>query len=218
MQQRLENVAEHVSCGPVLDLGAGTGWITMHLSRWGHSVTAVDYSGEARAIFEENMRSVGLDITIAPADITALEFPEATFGSVVCYSVLEHIPDVQKAVNELARVTKPGGTVIAGVPNAWGLYSLLNDREPRRGFRRRPGSDVRCYHEQLHAPAWWKRTLERQFVVTGVIKLETFTPLLAKLWGYEKTAAWSVRDVRLADHLPRIMASDVIYICRKPGF
>jgi len=161
------------------------------------------------------MKQVGLDLTIAPGDITDLQFEDAQFGSVICYSVLEHIPDVVKAVDELARVIRPGGTAIVGIPNAWGSYSLLNDRSPKKGFRRRPGSDVRCYHEQLHGPGWWERLLATRFTVEKSINLEVITPVLAKLWGYERPAAWTVRDVRWAPRLPRAIASDIVYICHR---
>lgn len=213
--KRLEIAHDYATQDPVLDLGAGTGWITMHLARWGRQVVAADYSTEARAVFDHNMRQVGLDLDIAPGDITDLQFDDGQFGSVICYSVLEHIPDVHRAVDELARVIRPGGVAVVGVPNAWGTYSLLNDRSPKKGFQRRPGSDVRCYHEQLHGPRWWQRTLERRFIVRKSINLEVLTPLLAKLWGYQRPAGWTQTDVRWADRLPRAIASDVIYVCEK---
>ena len=45
------------------------------------------------------------------ADITALEDPEASFDLVWCSRVVHHLPDMLAGVRELARVTKPGGTV-----------------------------------------------------------------------------------------------------------
>jgi SAM-dependent methyltransferase len=213
--RRLEIAYEYATQEPILDLGAGTGWMTMHLAKWGRKVTAADYSDDARTVFEHNMRQVDLHIGIASGDITDLRFEDGQFGSVICYSVLEHIADVRRAVDELARVIRPGGVAIVGVPNAWGSYSLLNDRAPKRGFRRRPGTDVRCYHEQLHGPRWWEKILSTRFEVDRSINLEVITPVLAKLWGYERPAAWTVRDVRWAERLPRAIASDVVYVCKK---
>lgn len=50
------------------------------------------------------------------ADICALPFNENTYDLILCNHVLEHIPDDLKAMSELHRVLKKGGTLIAQVP------------------------------------------------------------------------------------------------------
>lgn len=50
------------------------------------------------------------------ADICNLPFDENTFDFILCNHVLEHIPDDRKAMEELHRVLKKGGTLIAQVP------------------------------------------------------------------------------------------------------
>ena len=50
------------------------------------------------------------------ADICDLPFKDATFDLILCNHVLEHIPDDLKAMEELYRVLKKGGTLIAQVP------------------------------------------------------------------------------------------------------
>ena len=49
-------------------------------------------------------------------DITDMQFPSNYFDCVICYHVLEHIPDDQKAMEEIFRVLKPGGWAILQVP------------------------------------------------------------------------------------------------------
>ena len=49
-------------------------------------------------------------------DIHALGFPDGHFNSVVCWSVLEHVPDPQLAIAEMRRVLKPGGSIWIQVP------------------------------------------------------------------------------------------------------
>lgn len=56
-----------------------------------------------------------LDVDVR-ADITRLPFADATFDLVVCYHVLEHIPDDRRAIAELARVLAPGGVALVQVP------------------------------------------------------------------------------------------------------
>ncbi|MGB3591834.1 MAG: methyltransferase domain-containing protein [Nonlabens sp.] len=56
------------------------------------------------------------------ADICNLPFHDNTYDYILCNHVLEHIPDDRKAMKELYRVLKPGGTAILQIP-------LDNDRE-----------------------------------------------------------------------------------------
>ena len=45
-------------------------------------------------------------------DAQEMPFADATYSTILCTEVLEHIPDPQKAVDEMYRVLKPGGTLI----------------------------------------------------------------------------------------------------------
>jgi SAM-dependent methyltransferase len=49
-------------------------------------------------------------------DIQALDFPDDTFAAAVCWSVLEHVPDPQRAVGELRRALRPGGLIWVQLP------------------------------------------------------------------------------------------------------
>jgi SAM-dependent methyltransferase len=49
-------------------------------------------------------------------DITRISLTDNQFDCVICYHVLEHIPDDQKAMRELFRVLKPGGWAILQSP------------------------------------------------------------------------------------------------------
>jgi SAM-dependent methyltransferase len=62
-------------------------------------------------------------------DATALAFPSASFDRVVSMHTIEHIPDLQAALVEMARVLKPGGKMVHVYP--W---------EPIRGYSAAPGA------------------------------------------------------------------------------
>jgi SAM-dependent methyltransferase len=49
-------------------------------------------------------------------DLTHLTFPSAKFDAIMCFEVLEHIPDYMAALRELSRVLKPGGRLVMTVP------------------------------------------------------------------------------------------------------
>ena len=61
------------------------------------------------------------------ADICALPFEDETCDLILCNHVLEHIPDDHKAMSELYRVLKKGGTLIAQVPLEEGRLKSFED-------------------------------------------------------------------------------------------
>lgn len=61
------------------------------------------------------------------ADICDLPFTDNEFDFIICNHVLEHIPDGTKAMQELYRILKPGGTAILQVPYKAGLETTFED-------------------------------------------------------------------------------------------
>jgi hypothetical protein len=49
-------------------------------------------------------------------DITKLTFPDASFAAVMCFEVLEHVPDYRAGLSEISRVIRPGGKLVMTVP------------------------------------------------------------------------------------------------------
>jgi ubiquinone/menaquinone biosynthesis C-methylase UbiE len=93
----------------VLDAGAGTGAAGAVLDRAGATVVAVD--------LETSMLSAGLRrrrLSVA-GDVTVLPFGNVAFDAVVAAFVLNHLADPASGLREFARVTRPGGLVLASV-------------------------------------------------------------------------------------------------------
>lgn len=61
------------------------------------------------------------------ADGLALPFAAASFDSVLCNEVLEHVPEPARLFAEAARVLKPGGTLVLTTPQTWGLHEEPHD-------------------------------------------------------------------------------------------
>lgn len=57
------------------------------------------------------------------ADIQQLPFKDGSLEAILCLSVLEHVEDPFRAVRELYRVLKPGGTVLVSVPFIWPYHA-----------------------------------------------------------------------------------------------
>ncbi len=105
---------------PVVDLGAGPGFLCEELLRRGHTVRALDGSeatvARARARLEGRSGFLGADV--APLD--ALPLADASTGTLFLVEVLEHlVPDERERVlAEVGRVLRPGGSFVVTTPNA----------------------------------------------------------------------------------------------------
>ena len=214
LRRRLEIAHAH-ACSPVLEVGAGSGWLAIHLANWGHDVTSCDLDAGARAVFARNARAAGLDLEVVAADATSLPYADSSFASAFGFSVLEHVRELDAALSEFHRILREEGKLIVGVPNAFGTFSLIYDHNPRQLFKRTRRGDITKDHEHLHGPQWWRRRLSRYFTIEHVVKLEVLAPVLARIWGYERTTRWTRADCGIANALPAAVASDVIFVARR---
>lgn len=111
-----------------LDFGAGTGNLTEKLLELGAEVHAVDVSVEMLQQIERNHPSavqVGRLQTQTLNGSFPLPFPDRSFAFVAAYSVLHHVPDYLRAVDELARLVAVGGVLY--------IDHELNDEHWRSG-------------------------------------------------------------------------------------
>ena len=100
-------------CRRILDAGCGNGRYSHFLLRHADAealLTAFDLSP---GMLERARRRPGsARISHTVADLTRLPYAEASFDAVVCGWVLEHLPDPQPGLRELARVLRPGGKLL----------------------------------------------------------------------------------------------------------
>jgi SAM-dependent methyltransferase len=106
-----------------LEIGAGTGYFTLNLLRAGMiaEATCSDISPGMLAALRANAERLGLEVRTEQVDAERLPFADASFDLVLGHAVLHHIPDLERAFAEFARVLAPGGTVLfAGEPSRYG--------------------------------------------------------------------------------------------------
>jgi ubiquinone/menaquinone biosynthesis C-methylase UbiE len=104
-------VAELPPDKPCLEIGIGTGRIALPLMSRGVRIVGIDLSLEMlRKLLDKARRSAP---PLAIADATRLPFASRTFGSAIAAHVLHLIPNWRSAVDELTRVVRPGGVLVA---------------------------------------------------------------------------------------------------------
>jgi malonyl-CoA O-methyltransferase len=99
----------------VLDVGCGSGRYMLHALRCGAArVTGVDLSSPMLKRAEEELTALptGVPITLVQGSVAALPLPEAQADLTVCGLVVGHLENLEPALAELRRVTRPGGLLL----------------------------------------------------------------------------------------------------------
>jgi SAM-dependent methyltransferase len=220
----------------VLDIGCGYGRHSYEALRRGARTVALDLSdtelkdvlGTFVAMGETEQLPSTAHGAVVNANALSLPFADDAFDHVIASEVLEHIPDDTDAMAEIARVTRPGGTITVTVPRAgqevvcWMLSSEYHNT---------PGGHVRIYRQRqiidrlrgagleprgvgfahaLHTPYWWLRC------VVGPQNVEN--PLVR---AYRSFLEWDIMTgpplVRLTEHaLNPVLGKSLVVYAGKP--
>jgi SAM-dependent methyltransferase len=94
--------------------------------------------------FPRSVRLVGLDTSDQAlatnrnidvgivGDLETYPLGAAEFDAIVCWTVLEHLPNPRAALANMARALRPGGLLIVGIPNLWSMKGLVTKLTPHR--------------------------------------------------------------------------------------
>ena len=216
----------------LLDMGCGGGRHAFEAARRGARVVALDTDrselSQVIAVFAAMAQAGeipegGSGLAVS-GDATCLPFEDGSFDKVIAAEVLEHLPADQLAMNEIARVLRPGGMAAVTVP-AWLperiCWRLSDD------YHNNPGGHIRIFTRRelitkltrsglavtgqhrahaLHSPYWWVKC------AVGVHNDEH--PLAG---AYHKLLVWDIMhkpaSTRIADQIlnPVLGKSLVVY-------
>jgi len=111
----------------VLEIGCGTGYFTKELIKTGACITSIDISPN---LIEEAINKIhSKNIKFKIENAYEMSFDNNSFDAVIGSSVLHHL-DVDKALQEIYRVLKPGGTICFTEPNMMNPQILIQKNIP----------------------------------------------------------------------------------------
>jgi len=181
----LEVAEPFVSGRDVLEVGCGTGLILAGLARTARHAEGVDLSPGMLELARER----GLEVKEASA--TTLPYPDASFDAVVSFKVLAHVPEIERALGEMARVCRVGGHVLAELYNPWSLrYLAKRLAGPGKISLARSEDDV---FTRWDSPARLRKMMPASLELVGIRGIRIVTP-----------AAFAHRIPLLGAALPRL--------------
>lgn len=229
--ERLVTVVGAEPGATFLDAGCGTGFNAVRLARRGFRVHGVDFAPPVLAEARGNVARAEVDerVSLSQANVLALPFDDRSFRYVLCWGVLMHIPEVERAIAELARVLAPGGRLIVGEGNMHSPDELglrLLDRLGRSTSRRRTAAGSERWRDTPAGPLFVRRSdlrwLVRAFEAQGLVLRDTLPCQFTEAYVYTRTGTVPSRIVHGFDNAwfrvvkTAALASDVFLVFERP--
>ena len=165
----VSTVARYGTGRDVLEVGCGTGLILRRVAQFARSAVGMDLSGGML----EPARKRGL--TVVQAEATALPYEDASFDVTYSFKVLAHVDDIRGALAEMARVTRPGGYVLAEFYNPWSLRYLVKAVKPATAISQATTDEA--VYTRYDSPRQFRSYLPRDLSWVGSRGVRIITPV-----------------------------------------
>jgi SAM-dependent methyltransferase len=109
----------------VLEIGVGLGSDHQKFAEAGAYLYGIDLTPRAVEHTSRRLALFGLSSNLAVGDAENLTFPEDAFDLVYSWGVLHHSPDTPRAISEVLRVLKPGGTAKIMIYSKWSMVGAM---------------------------------------------------------------------------------------------
>ncbi len=107
----------------ILELGCGTGQLSLFLARGNRNIFGVDISNGSLKLGEKFRSDNDIkNVYFMKMDVFDLKFKKNYFDFTISNGVLHHTKDARKAFNSLVEVTKPGGLIVIGLYHKHGRF------------------------------------------------------------------------------------------------
>ncbi len=166
-----------------LDVGCGTGVVSLLLAELGHDVAGVDFAPEMLRRAREKARTTDRSVSFLRGDAEALPVRDDAVELLAARHLVWTLPDPAAALREWRRVVEPGGRVLLlegywDHPEPWDEYEAIHGSLPL--YDGRPPGELRdvlereglreVEHEPLADPVLWGREPRHDYyVLCGVV-------------------------------------------------
>jgi 2-polyprenyl-3-methyl-5-hydroxy-6-metoxy-1,4-benzoquinol methylase len=167
----------------VADIACGTGYGTQMLAEAGaQSVHGMDLSAEAVEFCRENCNIPNVTFSVANAQKLAA-IGDCEFDLIVSFETIEHLPEVEAYIDEMARILRPGGRLLVSTPDrriASVMYRFFGRPTNKHHVREYTEHELlsllstRFQIEALHGQAfvpWWLVIWPVQFCIKSLCRL-----------------------------------------------
>ena len=212
-QQLIAELLDDLTIDRAIEVGPGTGRITVEIAARAAQLMLVDISPTMLSMSLRPAQTVARGpVSAVVGSLHRLPCRSASHDLAVCINVLSHVPDAEAAVRELGRVVRPGGRLLLSSTNLTSAFMpaglIVNARQ--RAF----GEDV---------PARWHRRrdliryLERSGFRIDAIVGGFYLPRAARaVPGLGRLMLWAdEREHRRPPGLSRSLAPWLLYSCEK---
>ena len=155
----------------VLELGYGSGVLIPTLVSIGRRVYGLDRESDPAQV-QRRLTQLGTQATLMRGDARRLPFSDQRFDLVVAISIFEHIADLEPVIQETARVLKPGGSLLVGMPR---VDRLMERLFPLIGYDNIREQHVSTYQQFL-------AVADRRFDVVRITSMPARIPTFAGLY------------------------------------
>ncbi|MEU9284768.1 class I SAM-dependent methyltransferase [Streptomyces sp. NPDC048275] len=151
----------------VLDLGCGTGSLSLLASERGHRVTGIDFS--PRMVDLARAKLAGRDAVFLVGDATAPSVGEQRFDVLLVRHVLWALPDPERVLRHWCGLLRPGGRLVL-VEGVWGTVSPVGIPVDRLTALLRPFvSDLRVERLSDDARLWGREVADERYAVLAEV-------------------------------------------------
>lgn len=192
----------------VFEVGCGTGLILGRVAEFARSAAGIDLSAGMLA------KAAARGLNVAQASATALPIATASVDVAYSFKVLAHIPDIEGALREMARVVRPGGWVLAEFYNARSIRRLVKAIKPPTAISEQSHDEhvYTRYDDAVAIKGYLPKELE--WVTSRGIRVITPAAKVLEVPVLGRAIRWA--EHRLAD-LPvaRDVGGFLVAVCRR---
>jgi ubiquinone/menaquinone biosynthesis C-methylase UbiE len=183
--------SRYAAGGDLLEVGCGTGLLLSRLAGVAKTARGIDLSEGML----QKARARGLEVQQGSA--VDLPYPDAEFDVTCSFKVLAHVENIERALSEMVRVTRPTGVVIAEFYNPFSMRGLLKRFGPARSISAKTNESA--VYTRYDSPSRVKKLLPVgwQIVASRGVRIVTPTAFAMRVPGLRsvlRTSEWALAD------------------------